>query len=191
MTVRTAEGTSIDDSGTNADDADIGVSGVSETPLAPIAGESVAAWPPEDSPAILAKLGVGTIIEGKYRVDEVLGRGTMGVVVAATHLHLLESVALKFINVRVSSRGEDFRARFRREAQLSAKLRSEHIARVIDVGVWQGGEVTTVVLDRQRAALGLGQETGEALDRVSGTCHRYTSSISGDSAGASILQRFI
>ena len=139
MTVRTAEGTSIDDSGTNADDADIGVSGVSETPLAPIAGESVAAWPPEDSPAILAKLGVGTIIEGKYRVDEVLGRGTMGVVVAATHLHLLESVALKFINVRVSSRGEDFRARFRREAQLSAKLRSEHIARVIDVGVWQGG----------------------------------------------------
>ena len=139
MTVRTAEGTSIDDSGTSTDDADIGVSGVSETPIAPVAGESVAAWPPEDSPAILAKLGVGTIIEGKYRVDEVLGRGTMGVVVAATHLHLLESVALKFINVRVSSRGEDFRARFRREAQLSAKLRSEHIARVIDVGVWQGG----------------------------------------------------
>jgi serine/threonine protein kinase len=139
MTVRTAQGTSIDDSGTHADDADVGVSGVSETPLAPIAEGSVAAWPPEDSPAILAKLGVGTIIEGKYRVDEVLGRGTMGVVVAATHLHLLESVALKFINVRVSSRGEDFRARFRREAQLSAKLRSEHIARVIDVGVWQGG----------------------------------------------------
>src|SRR5206468_12934630 len=44
----------------------------------------------------------------------------------------------------------------------------------------EGGEITTVVLDRQRAALGLGQETGEALDRVRGTCHRYTSSISGD-----------
>ncbi len=85
---------------------------------------------------ILKELKEGTVIDGKYRVDAVLGRGAMGVVVAATHQELREKVALKFLYVRADN-GSDFRARFRREAQVSAKLKNEHITRVIDIGTWR------------------------------------------------------
>jgi serine/threonine protein kinase len=83
------------------------------------------------------ELQPGAIVEGKYQVEHVLGRGGMGIVVAATHLTLRERVALKFLLVRDDS-ADDFAARFKREAQVSARLRSEHVARVIDVGMWQG-----------------------------------------------------
>jgi serine/threonine protein kinase len=38
----------------------------------------------------------GDILAGKYRVERVLGAGSMGVVVAAHHMQLDEKVALKF-----------------------------------------------------------------------------------------------
>lgn len=92
----------------------------------------------EDANRILKTLAIGTVIDGKYVVDQVLGRGAMGVVVAATHKQLGERVALKFLRIKGPTAGEDFRSRFLREAKVSAKLKSEHIARVIDVGMWQG-----------------------------------------------------
>jgi serine/threonine-protein kinase len=75
----------------------------------------------------------GDIIAEKYRVERVLGVGGMGVVVAALHLELDERVALKFLlpegvaNAQVA-------ARFAQEARAAAKIKSEHVARVIDVG---------------------------------------------------------
>src|SRR5689334_1629070 len=54
----------------------------------------------EENLSLLKELSIGTVVDGKYRVDEVLGRGAMGVVVAATHVHLKESVALKFLHAR-------------------------------------------------------------------------------------------
>jgi eukaryotic-like serine/threonine-protein kinase len=91
----------------------------------------------EEDRAILAQLTIGSIVDGKYRVDRVLGRGAMGVVIQATHVHLGEKVALKFLRYRAKSGTEDFQTRFKREARVSAKLKNEHITRVIDVGVWK------------------------------------------------------
>jgi len=87
--------------------------------------------------ALHEQLCAGTLVDGRYRVDETLGRGAMGVVVAATHVHLHERVALKFLDTRIRVTVDDFYARFVREARVSAKLRGEHVARVIDVGRWQ------------------------------------------------------
>ncbi|HEY2514725.1 MAG TPA: serine/threonine-protein kinase [Polyangiaceae bacterium] len=88
----------------------------------------------------LSQLRVGTVVEGKYRVEQVLGRGGMGVVVAATHVDLNEKVALKFLHVKESDseNPEDFQARFALEARVCAKLRNDHIARVRDVAMWKG-----------------------------------------------------
>jgi serine/threonine protein kinase len=80
----------------------------------------------------------GDVLAGKYQVESVLGKGGMGVVVAATHLQLKERVALKFLLPQSASEPE-FAARFQREAQLMAKLRSEHVVRVSDVGVLDTG----------------------------------------------------
>jgi serine/threonine-protein kinase len=75
----------------------------------------------------------GDVVAGKYRVERTLGAGGMGVVVAATQLELDRSVALKFLLPRVLER-RDLVARFAREARVAAKLQSEHVARVLDVG---------------------------------------------------------
>jgi serine/threonine-protein kinase len=83
-------------------------------------------------------LDVGTLLAGKYRVDRIIGRGGMGVVVAATHVHLQQRVALKFLAPDVVSSPEVVE-RFVREARASAQLRGEHVCRVSDVGTFEGG----------------------------------------------------
>ena len=80
----------------------------------------------------------GTVLAGKYRVEKVLGFGGMGVVVAATHLQLEERVALKFLTSDALLSGEAV-ARFAREARAAVKIKSEHVARVIDVGTLETG----------------------------------------------------
>jgi serine/threonine protein kinase len=109
-------------------DVDVAAHDSSGTGLAPSA---------EETAALLKQLTVGTTVEGKYRVDEIIGKGAMGVVLAATHIHLKERVALKFLATRAHAQADDFHSRFRREAQVSAKLRNEHITRVLDVGMWR------------------------------------------------------
>jgi serine/threonine protein kinase len=80
----------------------------------------------------------GEILAGKYRVERVLGVGGMGVVVAALHLQLDERVAIKFLLPEALSNAEAV-ARFAREARAAVKIKSEHVARVIDVGTLETG----------------------------------------------------
>ncbi len=80
----------------------------------------------------------GDVLAGKYRVEKVLGIGGMGVVVAALHLELDQKVALKFLLPAAAGKPEVI-ARFSREARAAAKIRSEHVARVSDVGTLDSG----------------------------------------------------
>jgi serine/threonine-protein kinase len=77
------------------------------------------------------------VLAGKYRVERVVGVGGMGVVVAATHLQLEERVALKLLKREVMR--QETVARFLREARAAAKIKSEHVARVTDVGTLESG----------------------------------------------------
>ncbi len=74
----------------------------------------------------------GDLLDGKYRVERVLGQGGMGVVLAARHEQLGERVAIKVLHEAFAD--ERARARFLNEGRSAAKLRSEHVARVLDVG---------------------------------------------------------
>src|SRR5882724_3063822 len=80
----------------------------------------------------------GDVLAGKFRIERVLGVGGMGMVVSAMHLHLDERVAIKFLLPEALSNGEAV-ARFGREARAAVKIRSEHVARVTDVGALDTG----------------------------------------------------
>src|SRR5262245_1387057 len=89
--------------------------------------------------ALRGSVAIGDVLAGKYRVERVLGVGGMGVVVAATHLELDELVAIKLLLPEALSDAEAV-ARFAREARAAVKIKSEHVARVIDVGKLESGE---------------------------------------------------
>ncbi|GEM_PF-1780063 len=74
----------------------------------------------------------GDVLVGKFRVERIVGRGGMGVVVEATNMQLDQRVALKLL----ASGADDpvIVERFAHEARAAARLRSEHVARVYDVG---------------------------------------------------------
>ena len=80
----------------------------------------------------------GDVLANKYRVDRVLGVGGMGVVVSATHLQLDQRVALKFMLPAAFANPEAL-GRFQREARAAVKLKSEHVARVLDTGTFDDG----------------------------------------------------
>ena len=92
---------------------------------------------PSDNPDDIG-VRTGDVLAGKYRVERVLGRGGMGVVVAAHHLQLDERVALKLLLPR-SVGSADSIGRFLQEARAAVKIKSEHVARVTDVGQLDSG----------------------------------------------------
>lgn len=85
-----------------------------------------------------APVNVGEVLAEKYLVERVLGAGGMGVVVAARHLQLDERVAIKFL-LPQSLANPGLVQRFLREGRLAAKIRSDHVARVRDVGTLETG----------------------------------------------------
>ncbi|MBI5537370.1 MAG: serine/threonine protein kinase [Deltaproteobacteria bacterium] len=86
----------------------------------------------------------GEILAGKYQVEKVLGAGGMGVVVSARHLQLRERVALKFLLPDVMLQADSVE-RFDREARAAVRIKSEHVARVFDVGTLDSGVPYMVV----------------------------------------------
>lgn len=90
------------------------------------------------SPPLSTDIRPGAVLAGKYRIEKVLGQGAMGLVVAARHLRLDEDVAIKFLLPAALENPKTI-ARFEREARAAAKIRSEHVARVRDVGRLESG----------------------------------------------------
>jgi len=82
---------------------------------------------------------VGALLGGKYRVERILGQGGMGVVVEATHVGLMQRVAIKFLRSETKAIAGAL-DRFVREARAAAGIRSEHVVRVFDTGVFETGE---------------------------------------------------
>ena len=81
---------------------------------------------------------IGDVIAAKYRLDKVAGEGGMGVVYAAEHLVLKQRVAVKVL-LPGAAASEAVVERFAREARATAKINSEHVARVLDAGSTDNG----------------------------------------------------
>ncbi len=99
----------------------------------------------------------GTVIAGRYTVERLIGKGGMAVVVAARHMTLGERVAIKILHPRLATDAEGSE-RFFREARATARIRSEHVVRVVDVGTTDAG-LPFIVME-----LLLGSDLGQMLD---------------------------
>ncbi|WP_437288236.1 serine/threonine-protein kinase [Sorangium sp. So ce406] len=88
---------------------------------------------PDDLP-----LQPGDVLRGKYRIVRVIGAGGMGAVLEAHHLVLDQRVAIKLVLPEAAKRDGSV-PRFLREARAASSLRSEHVARVLDVDTLDGG----------------------------------------------------
>ncbi|AUX27165.1 protein kinase [Sorangium cellulosum] len=83
-------------------------------------------------------LEAGTLIAGKYRVDRLLEKGSMGAVLAATDVEARGLRAIKLL-LPATAADPEMARRFLREARIAARLRSEHAVRVYDVGRLESG----------------------------------------------------
>jgi serine/threonine protein kinase len=75
----------------------------------------------------------GTIVGEKYEVTSRIGRGGMGFVVAAKHVELGHSVAIKVMHAEDVADALSVK-RFLREGRAAATLKSDHAVRIYDVG---------------------------------------------------------
>jgi serine/threonine-protein kinase len=77
---------------------------------------------------------VGIVLDGRYRLDALLGEGGMGAVYRAHHLAMDRRVAVKLLKPHLT---QDHTAleRFAREARSTQKVDSPHAVKVLDYGV--------------------------------------------------------
>ncbi len=81
---------------------------------------------------------IGDVIDGRYRIVQLLGVGGMGCVFEAHQVHLNHRVALKFILPSMVTESSAV-GRFLREARAAARLRTPHVCHVLDLGTLPTG----------------------------------------------------
>jgi len=80
---------------------------------------------------------------GRYKIQEVLGRGAMGTVYRAHDPKIDRVVAIKTISIQGVAAGEEeeYRQRFFREARAAGKLSHPGVVTIYDVGEQDGTQV--------------------------------------------------
>ncbi len=134
---------------------------------------------------------IGEILDGRYEILRLLGRGGMGAVYEARHAGTQRQVAVKVIDDAVRDQAPDSLARFDREARAAGSIDSQHIAQVLDLGAcpitgrpymvmeYLDGEDLQHLLDRVRVlppdvALRIAAQVCRGLSRAhaAGVVHR-------------------
>jgi serine/threonine protein kinase len=93
---------------------------------------------------VRALLPIGAILQGKYRLDRLLGVGAMGSVFAATHLRNANRVAVKVLHPEFEENSE-IRIRFLREGYAANRVRHAGTVRVLDDDIAENGGVFFVM----------------------------------------------
>jgi eukaryotic-like serine/threonine-protein kinase len=106
---------------------------VKECPLCGLCFDSDAEICPDDRLKLQFSLPVERTIEGKYRLEKLLGKGGMGAVYAAADLRIKRRVAVKLMLGNLFGDPTALR-RFKREAQACARLSHPNIVAVYDFG---------------------------------------------------------
>jgi serine/threonine-protein kinase len=94
----------------------------------------------EDDPSSF----VGTILDGQYQIESLLGKGGMGAVYLARHILLGDRVAIKILPPEVRTNAEWLR-RFRREGQAARRFRHANAVTVYDLRTAADGTIYMVM----------------------------------------------
>jgi GAF domain-containing protein len=122
-----------------------------------------------DGAGLMPTLPIARNVDGRYRLDRLIGKGGMGAVYEARDLRLQRTVALKIMLGRAFGQPGAL-SRFRREARAAARLSHPSIVTVYDVGVLTG-EGAYIVMERVA-----GETLRAALDRE----HRFSPSVAAE-----------
>jgi eukaryotic-like serine/threonine-protein kinase len=101
---------------------------------------------------------IGTLLDGRYRLEEKLGQGGIGVVYRAVHVRTGRTVAVKVLLPEWAQAG-GMAARFEREARAAGFLKHPNIVEVIALGRVENGGPLYLVME-----LVTGVSVGDALE---------------------------
>src|SRR5687767_914594 len=87
---------------------------------------------------------VGTVLDGQYNIESLLGKGGMGAVYLARHILLGDRVAIKILPPEVRNNA-DWLRRFRREGQAARRLRHANAVAVHDLRTAADGTIYMVM----------------------------------------------
>ncbi|MBL8624124.1 MAG: protein kinase [Myxococcales bacterium] len=87
---------------------------------------------------------LGTVIDGRYRLDALLGKGGMGVVYRGEHVAIRRAVAVKLLHPTLAAMPE-LRSRFEREAIAIGRIDHPNCVDVSDFGKLEDGSLFLVM----------------------------------------------
>ena len=87
---------------------------------------------------------IGQTLDGRYRIERLLGEGGMGMVYKAVHTTLGKPLAIKVLRPEVS-KNEEILQRFRQEAQSASQIGNPHIIDISDFGTLPDGSTYFVM----------------------------------------------
>ena len=103
---------------------------------------------------------VGQVVDKRFRVEELIGKGAMADVYRALDLSTHSYVALKFLKRQLSGDPEA-QARFRREGEVQARLRHRNVAALLATGVTRDQPYLAVELLRGKTLRGVIKSEGK------------------------------
>jgi len=102
---------------------------------------------------------VGKVVEGRYRVLDLIGRGGMGEVYKVEHVRMGKIAAMKLLHAELA-REPEVVARFNREARAVSKLSHPHTVQVFDFGEHDGALFLVMEYVKGRDLGGLSRDLG-------------------------------
>ncbi|MBL9018160.1 MAG: serine/threonine protein kinase [Myxococcales bacterium] len=128
------------------------------------------------SPSPEAEIAIGSVLDGRYRIDAILGSGGMGRVYKGEHTGIGRPVAIKVLHADLN-RNREAAQRFQREAMASGRLDHPNIVNVSDFGVVDHGPCYLVMEVLEGESLGARLERDkriawrEAIEILRGVLH--------------------
>ncbi|HRE87977.1 MAG TPA: serine/threonine-protein kinase, partial [Myxococcota bacterium] len=113
------------------------------------------------------RLSVGHVLDGKYRLDGLIGEGGMGAVHRATQLAVNRPVAVKVLKQVTGLASDQLSERFKREAIATSRLKHPNTVQLIDFGESDGVLYLVLeLLDGEPLSTLIEREAPLSLDRV-------------------------